>query len=40
MGFYFCGSYINIDADKKKVKQDKYTTVPHFWSSHDHYGYE
>ena len=40
MAFYFCGRYINIDADEREVKHDMFTTVPHFWGSSDRYGYE
>ena len=40
MAFYFCGRYINIDADEKEVEQDMFTVVLHFWGSSDRYGYE
>jgi len=40
MSFYFCGRYINTDADEKKVERDTYAAIPYFWSSGDHYGYE
>ena len=40
MGLYVCGSYINTDADEKEVEQDMYMAVPHFWGSHNRYGYE
>jgi len=39
MKFYFCGSYINIDADEKEMERDMYMTIPHFWGSHDRYVY-
>ena len=40
MTFYFCGRYINIDADEREVKQDMFTVAPHFWGSSDRYRYE
>jgi len=30
MGFYFCGRYIHIDRDEKKVKRDMYAALPYF----------
>ena len=40
MGFYFCVSYINTDADDKKVEQDMYAAIPYFGGFDDHYRYE
>jgi len=40
MGFYFCGQYINTDADEKKVERDMFKAVPHFLGSNDRYKYE
>jgi len=40
MEFYFCGRYINTDADDKKVERDMYATIPFFRGSSDHYEYE
>ena len=40
MGFYFCGRYINIDAEDKEVERDMYATLPYFQGSNDHDGYE
>ena len=40
MGFYFCGSFINTNADEKEVEHYMYMIIPHFWGSHDRYGYE
>ena len=40
MGFYFCGSYINTDADENEVERDMYTVVSYFWGSHDRYEYK
>ena len=30
MGFYFCGRYINTDADDKNVERDMYAVIPYF----------
>jgi len=38
--FFFCGKYINTDADGKKVEQDMYATIPYYRGSNDHDGYE
>ena len=40
MSFYFCGRYIHIDDDEKKVERDMSAAIPCFWGSHDHDGYE
>jgi len=40
MDFYFCGQYINTNADDKKLKWDMFTVVPHFLGHNDRYGYK
>jgi len=40
MGFYFCGRYINTDADDKNVERDMYAVIPYFRGSENHIGYE
>ena len=40
MGFYFCGQYINIVADDKKVKWDMFMAVSHFLGFNDCYEQE
>jgi len=39
MGFYFCGRYINTDADEKKVERDMYAALTCFRGSNDHIGH-
>jgi len=38
MGFYFCGRYINTDADDKDIEQDMYAVILYFRSSNDQLG--
>jgi len=40
MKFYFCGRYINTDADDKKVERGLYAAITFFRGSSDHYEYE
>ena len=36
MRFYFCGSYINTDADDKEVERDMHGAIMYFRGSNDH----
>ena len=36
MGFYFCGSCINIDADDKEVERGMYAVISYFQGFNDH----
>jgi len=40
MKFYFCGKYINTEADDKEVKRDVYAALSCFRGSDDQYEYE
>jgi len=40
MKFYFCGRYINTNADDKEVERDMCAAIPYFRGSNDHDGYE
>jgi len=40
MSFYFCGSYINTDADDKEFERGMYVGIPYFQGSNNHIGYE
>ena len=40
MGFYFCGRYIDTDADENEAEQDMYEALLYFQCSNDHIEYE
>jgi len=40
MKFYFCGKYINTEADDKEVERGTFAALSCFWGSDDQHEYE